>query len=107
MRIFAFEYVTAGGWRDIGASASLIAEGAMMLGALVRDLSGLPGISVVVAHDPETDPPPSGATAAALVSQDCWGEWRAIAERCDAVWPIAPETGGVLEAVTQIPSRER
>lgn len=100
MRIFAFEYVTAGGWRDIGASASLVAEGAMMLGALVRDLASLPGVSVVVAHDPETGRPPPGATPSMTAPGDRWGAWRAIAERCDAVWPIAPETGGVLEDVT-------
>jgi len=102
LRIFAFEYVTAGGWREIAAPPSLVAEGAMMLRALVRDLACLPGIEIVVAGDPELAIAACGATIATVAPGDLWGSWRAIAARCDLAWPIAPETGGLLEDVVRV-----
>jgi tyramine---L-glutamate ligase len=102
LRIFAFEYVTAGGWREIAAPPTLVAEGAMMLRALVRDLARLSGLEIVVAADPALATVAPGATAATVDSGDLWGSWRAIAARCDLAWPIAPETGGLLEEVVRL-----
>ncbi|MGO8916338.1 MAG: ATP-grasp domain-containing protein [Stellaceae bacterium] len=102
MKIFAFEYVTAGGWREIAAPQSLIAEGAMMLRALVRDLARLPGLEIVVAGDPALATATPGAAVATVAASDLWGSWRAIAARCDLAWPIAPETGGLLEEVVRL-----
>lgn len=102
MRIFVFEYVTAGGWREIAAAPSLMAEGAMMLRALVRDLARLPGLEIVVAADPALATAPPGASIATVAPGDLWGSWRAIAARCDLAWPIAPETGGLLKEVVRL-----
>ncbi len=102
MRLFAFEYVTAGGWREIAAAPSLIAEGAMMLGALVRDLRRLPGLDIVVAADPALAPGAPGASRAAIDADDLRGSWSRIAAGCDLVWPIAPETAGLLEEVVRL-----
>jgi tyramine---L-glutamate ligase len=102
LRLLVFEYVTAGGWREIAAPPSLVAEGAMMLRALVRDLARLPGLEIVAATDPALNIATPGATAAAVDPDDLWGSWRAIAARCDLAWPIAPETGGLLEAVARL-----
>ncbi len=102
MRIFAFEYVTAGGWREIGAPPSLIAEGAMMRHALVRDLARLPAVDVVVAEDRALTPGALDARLAAIAEDDLRGSWRRIAAGCDMVWPIAPETDGLLEEMVRL-----
>ena len=105
MRIFAFEYVTAGGARECAAPASLIAEGAMMLRALAGDLSRVAGVEVVVARDPAIA---LGDIAADIRSVDparAWAAWAELIADCDAVWPIAPETGGILEEVTALARR--
>ena len=97
LRLFAFEYVTAGGWREIAASPSLLAEGAMMLRALVRDLARLPALELVVAADPALALGGVEASIATVAADDLWGAWRRIAAGCDLAWPIAPETDGLLE----------
>jgi tyramine---L-glutamate ligase len=102
LRIFAFEYVTAGGWREISAPPSLIAEGLMMLQALARDLARLPGVEVVVAADPALNLGRLDATPVAIAIDDLRGSWRRIAAAADLVWPIAPETDGLLEEVRQL-----
>ena len=102
LRLFAFEYVTAGGWREIAAPPSLIAEGAMMLRALVRDLARLPGIEPVVAIDPAVPAGPLAASLMPVDPRDLWGSWRRIAARCTLAWPVAPETGGLLEEVARL-----
>jgi predicted ATP-grasp superfamily ATP-dependent carboligase len=101
LRIFVWEYVTAGGWRDIAASRSLIAEGRMMLRALVCDLAAIPGIEVLVARDRDCDLGTLPATVEAVAPGELWPSYAQLAGRCDAVWPIAPETDGILEAATR------
>ena len=98
MRLFAWEYVTAGGWRECGAS--LIAEGTAMLRALVRDLALLPDIEVVVARDPEVVLGDLPAAMEPVDGSNVWDSWRQIAREVDVVWPIAPETDGLLERAT-------
>jgi len=105
LRIFAFEYVTAGGCRECAAPASLIAEGAMMVRALAGDLSRLPGVEVVVARDPAIRLRDVAADIRAVDPEDLWAGWGELIARCDAVWPIAPETGGILEEVTALALR--
>jgi hypothetical protein len=54
VRIFAYEFVTGGGWYCRGSQApphSLVAEGFAMLHSLVADLSAIGGISVDVPRD--------------------------------------------------------
>lgn len=97
MRIFAWEYVTAGGWRECAASRSLIAEGMAMLGALVRDLARIPNVEAVIARDRALALPDLPAQSRIVDSRRLWESWREIASEVDAVWPIAPETDGLLE----------
>jgi tyramine---L-glutamate ligase len=54
VRIFAYEFVTGGGWYCHNSQPpphSLVSEGFAMLGALVADLSSMGGISVDVPRD--------------------------------------------------------
>ncbi|HEX6840012.1 MAG TPA: ATP-grasp domain-containing protein [Stellaceae bacterium] len=105
MRIFAFEYVTAGGARECAAPASLIAEGAMMLRALAGDLSRVTGVKVVVARDPAIALGDLAGDVRTVDPANLWAGWGELIASCDAVWPIAPETGGILEEVTALAGR--
>jgi tyramine---L-glutamate ligase len=105
VRIFAWEYVTAGGWRDIGASRSLIAQGRMMVRALAGDLGAVPGIEVLVGRDQECDLGTLPAVVETVAPGELWQECLTLAARCDAVWPIAPETDGILEEATRLAGR--
>ena len=102
MKILVFEYVTAAGLAE-APSGSLLAEGELMLAALLADLLAIPGVEVLALRDrrlplpgrafpgPEwvwVEPPRDGLACLA-----------ATLPRVDAVWPIAPETGGILESI--------
>jgi tyramine---L-glutamate ligase len=101
LRIFAWEYVTAGGWRDVAAPRSLIAEGRMMLRALTGDLAAIPGVEVVVARGRGCELGTLPATVETVAPGELWPAYDRLAARCDAVWPIAPETDGLLEEATR------
>lgn len=101
MNILVFEYVTAGGMAAEAVPASLLREGELMRDALLRDLSDIPGVRAIALRDARF------AVAAETVPL---ADWIAVsgqgeAERCfrdhigraDAVWPVAPETGGIQE----------
>jgi hypothetical protein len=51
LRVFVCEFVTGGGFIDTELPGGLHREGDMMLRALVKDLSDVPGVSVVVTRD--------------------------------------------------------
>jgi predicted ATP-grasp superfamily ATP-dependent carboligase len=99
VRILLLEYVTGGGLTPTPSIASLIAEGRLMRDALLADLAETPGTSVrFMQHDSFDVPTPSHPVQrVAVASKDAFEDcWQAELARCDAVWPIAPETGGLL-----------
>ena len=73
-----------------------------MLGALVRDLTRIGGVEVVVARDPDVDIGSPAATVVTVDPRDPWSSWARMLATADAVWPIAPETDGVLGRVTHL-----
>lgn len=77
----------------------------MMVRALARDLSQLPGVDVVVACDPAVALGGIAADISTVDPERSWAGWSELIARCDAVWPIAPETGGILEEVTALALR--
>lgn len=101
MRILVFEYVTGGGLRDVGLPPSLFREGERMLRALVADLVAVAGVRVQIMRDDRLDLEPlrqQGVTVTSVSAQrDPETIWLELLASCDAAWPIAPETGGVLE----------
>ena len=103
MRLFVWEYVTGGGCLGSPLPASLAAEAAMMVRAAVRDCADIPGVAVTVAWDRRCGPGPVDA-AACEVAGDAppWDIWRDLLTESDVVWPVAPETGGVLRQVTRM-----
>ncbi len=108
MRVFVCEYITGGGLHSEPLPLSLLREGTMMVGALLRDLAGLDNLRIVASRDSRiqaSDLAPSDLPVRWSVPQgadDVWPSWeRAIAD-ADAVWPIAPETGGCLGRLSEM-----
>jgi len=98
MRVFVFEYVTGGGLAGRPMVSGLAGEGDLMLKSLVRDLVQIPGVEVLTTRDVRLD-------ALGFAVNVLWVHDRVDLARCwehgvyeaDAVWPIAPETDGLLE----------
>jgi predicted ATP-grasp superfamily ATP-dependent carboligase len=103
MRILVFEYITGGGMLGETIPRSLAQEGELMLTVLLRDLSRLPEVRTVALRDVRL--PVSGRSYSGTEwifldrKDDLERRLDDQIECCDAVWPIAPETGGILERI--------
>lgn len=103
MKILLFEYISGGGLIRESIPQSLAREGDLMLRALLDDLSEIDRIQLTIMRDARLEPPPwkAGKADRDLVRVGLNDEfediWKAAIRKVDAVWPIAPETGGVLE----------
>ena len=81
-----------------------------MLFALLRDLADIPELALQATRDSRLDLPTLSApnndwiTVNPNLSDMPWLE--SAIENVDAVWPIAPETGGVLEFICNLVSRK-
>jgi predicted ATP-grasp superfamily ATP-dependent carboligase len=100
MKVLVFEYVTGGGLRGESLPAGLVREGELMLRALTEDLLAIPEVSVTILRDDRLPALP----ARSLLTVTPVGQqselnmlWKNGMAASDAVWPVAPETGGVLE----------
>lgn len=102
MKILVFEYVTAAGLAE-EPSGSLLAEGELMLAALLADLSAIPGVEVLALRDRRLPLPgwafPEPEWVWVEPPRDGLACLEATLPGVDAVWPIAPETGGILESI--------
>ncbi len=105
-RVFVLEYITGGGLAGEALPAGLAAEGALMRDALLRDLRALPDIEVVLALDARLAPPLDTGSRLRLLlieaGDDPWSRWAEALGEVDTFWPIAPETGGVLERLARL-----
>ena len=85
LKLFAFDYASGGGSPGGALPDSLRHQGQMMLRALLADLVELPGIELITIGAP--------------------GPFRRRFDACvqaaDAVWPLAPEAGGLLERLSR------
>jgi predicted ATP-grasp superfamily ATP-dependent carboligase len=100
MKILIYEHITGGGLNGSPLPHSLAQEGDVMLQALLRDLTVLPGIEVWVCRDARLPLPRHGGNMRVLPVQegnDMLALFDAWMNECDAVWPVAPETGALLE----------
>lgn len=102
LRVLVCEFVTGGGMRGEALPASLAREGAMMRDALVNDLMDLPigDLEVIVTHDDRLPDPRYHVDETIREGDDVWALWSSMARDCEVVWPIAPETGGLLSRLT-------
>lgn len=100
MKILVYEYSTGGG----GSSApfpSLVREGDAMLTALIRDLVEVPGVTVSALRDARLPKPVHLSPLVEWISvspgDNVMERYLSAMRDCDAVWPIGPETQGVLQ----------
>jgi predicted ATP-grasp superfamily ATP-dependent carboligase len=105
MKILVFEYITGGGFNRQTLPHSLLSEGRMMLQALLANLSAINGIRVVLMLDSRAAGTLNTAGFETVIikpAHNCHEEFAALARHCDAVWPIAPESDGILQALCEI-----
>ena len=102
MRVFAYEFITGGGLAREALPPGLAEEGECMLRALVTDLSLIPGIDVLIARDSRLPARAGIDSIAAGPGHEPVAPYLLGLEKADAVWPIAPETGGMLERLTRL-----
>ncbi|PGH55754.1 hypothetical protein CRT60_21035 [Azospirillum palustre] len=105
-RVLVCEYVTGGALCNGPLPTDLMAEADAMVAALVGDLVALDGIHVTLCWDNRLAPPSFPADRVALFpvapGEEPEARWRAAAALCDMVWPIAPESDGLLGQVTAL-----
>lgn len=107
LKVFAYEFITGGGLLHDPLPQSLAIEGDMMLGALLADLTRLPDIQLLCSRDPRLALPSPGVECMSPnAGEDPFLAFARGVRQCDAVWPIAPETGGVLEELSRIVQAE-
>jgi predicted ATP-grasp superfamily ATP-dependent carboligase len=105
-RLLVFEFVSGGGLAREPLPPGLAREGDLMLRALLGDLAELPGLAVVTTRDPRLPPPVGAQVLTAAPGEDIHALYRRALARAGAAWPIAPETGGVLEELSRITLEE-
>lgn len=102
MRVFAYEHITGGGMAEQALSSSIAYEGEMMSHALLVDLSSVPDVEVVTLRDQRLPPLDLPVTSFSVGTEREFAELFAdCVEQSDAVWLVAPESGGVLEALSR------
>ncbi len=102
-KLFVCEFITGGGLNALPLPNSLASEGRLMRDALLRDLAELTEWQIITTHDVRV-----GAASPAIPSyevtahDDVWSIWQTCISEAEAVWLIAPETGGVLYRFTKM-----
>lgn len=100
MRILAYEFITGGGLAREPLPPSLAHEGDAMLAALLADLCEIESVTAVTTRDDRC--PPLAApveVVAPLPGEAPLAHFERALAVADAVWPVAPETGGMLEVL--------
>ncbi len=102
MRILILEYITGGGMSSTSLCPALVREATLMLQALAKDLGELSGIRLSTMRDARLGTPDFEAKVYTVRNSDEFKQiFSLLLERVDAVWPIAPETQGVLEDISR------
>ncbi len=101
MRVFVCEFVTAGGLRDKPLPEDLLPEGTLMRDAVLSDVTAIPGLHPLLAGDDRL--PPAALPAEAIPDgADPWAIWARLCAESHVVWPIAPETDGLLARMVEM-----
>ena len=108
MKILVFEYITGGGFNKQNLPEALLAEGCLMLQALLDDLRRYAQLGheleVMVMLDQRVNALINTSGLQAVVispEQNTTDEFTRLAQHCDAIWPIAPEFDGILQGLCQ------
>ena len=106
-KIFVCEFITGGGLCAEALPESLLKEGLLMRNALLQDLSELP-YEISTTYDARLVPPVECANCVAVYkNEDVWQIWQTHMQAADAVWLIAPETGGILSRLSQMAEKPK
>lgn len=108
MKILVFEYITGGGFNKQKLPSALLAEGSLMLQALLDDTRRYAELGheleVMVMLDKRVNTliDYSGMQVVFISpEQNTTDEFTHLAQHCDAIWPIAPEFDGILQDLCQ------
>lgn len=110
LKILVFEFISGGGFAGQPLPPSLAAEGGLMLQALLAELTALPGLELLIPLDERCQnlPLPAAAERVLITSrQDVLRLLPEMIRQADAVWPIAPETDGILARIAEMTSRQQ
>ena len=105
MRLLILEFITGGGMIDTQLPENLLAEGQLMLDAIVSDMLELEHIELMVLRDARLSKPVFKGQhhnphyTFVTAAQGFQAVWLQAIQQVDAVLPIAPETMGVLTAL--------
>ena len=97
LKVFAFDYTNDGGPMVRALPGTFRQQGAMLMDALVADLGAVPGVDVCTMA---TLGAASGLDAA-LAERPFDERFAACVQAADAVWPLAPESEGLLESLSR------
>jgi predicted ATP-grasp superfamily ATP-dependent carboligase len=100
LKILVFEYITGGGLVGRDLPSSFVKEGELMLQSLLGELAPLPAVEIWICRDSRLLPLCCDINVKLLAvdeSADIWSLFDDATANCDAVLPIAPESGGILE----------
>lgn len=101
MKVFVFEYATGGGCAN-AALPAFLADGELMWRALLDDLTAIPGVEVITLRDDRLALPTiPGADIVATRAATYTDDFRHCLDAADAVWMVAPESGGILEKLSR------
>lgn len=101
MRIFVYEHVTGGGCAG-DALPGYLADGEVMWRAMLADLTAIPGVEVISLRDDRLAMPAfPGAQVIATRADRFADDFRRCLADSDAVWLVAPESGGLLAALSE------
>lgn len=102
MKVFAYGYSPGHGTMDSLHARAWAYQGDMMLRALISDLGSLPDMEIVTLRDPHV---PALDLLRSVVVVPCDRPFEERFAECvrmaDAVWPIAPESAGMLERLSR------
>jgi tyramine---L-glutamate ligase len=106
LKILVFEYITGGGCNRAELPESLASEGLLMLQALLDDLAELHEVETVLMLDERMQAsvrlPPTCDLHYLTPEHEVWDVFDGLIDESDAVWPLAPETGGLLARLCRL-----
>lgn len=108
LKILVFEYITGGGFNTSELPGALAREGLLMLSSLINDLAKIERVDFLVMLDNRLCGRinlPASQCAYIKAGHDSWQEFQRLLLTCDAVWPIAPETDGILQKLCELVER--
>lgn len=103
MKLLVYEYITGGGLAGQAIPVTLAAEGRMMLQALLNDLQDLPGLQLLLPLDQRCGLKAPSETRILPIRHagEIQQQLPDLINQADCVWPIAPESRGLLTAMAR------